>query len=105
MTAASANRYWCCHELPHCYLLQIVHLCPLVSYQVAVIEPKTFLCHSTVGIAVALSSPQCVSLSHGLPEGTSEALAQQQLNSQSPGYEHTGPHVLKWQQLKAKGKP
>lgn len=59
---------------------------------------KTLFCHSTVGVPVALSSPQCVSLSDGLPEGTSEALAQQQLNSQPPGYEHTGCHVLKWQQ-------
>lgn len=59
---------------------------------------KTLFCHSTVGVPVALSSPQCVSLSDGLPEGTSEALAQQQLNSQPPGYEHTGCRVLKWQQ-------
>lgn len=51
---------------------------------------KTLFCHSSVGVPVALSSSQCVSLSNGLPEGTSEALAQQQLNSQSPGYEHTG---------------
>lgn len=58
---------------------------------------KSVFCHFPVDIPAALSSPQRVSLSNGLPERTSKALAQQQLDSQSHGYEHTGHHVLKWQ--------